>query len=357
MHTCFSAPSLPDKEFIYEWAGRQTELSLNYQKTGIGMSNSPEGRKKKREMLSALDMAFKNRASLDLRTEYISRYRKVFVDHLEDPGTFENFRFFCVPESDEMIMFYLSIWTGDMASAMLYLHYYGKSLSGKYRFSPTGEAWRVMAENEGIAENERIKAESVAKEIRANKLQNICFFGGGLLPERLYDNCLGGKRVSLFETGPVTERKILLSPSSVTPPNFLKVYHDSLLNASKSVELKNSTDLVVMHGVSMYLGKEREAMATALKNAGALLRAGGIMMFDYLLMTEGMLRTATAQHWPGAKDMLIFKNPKEAILEANYVVNLANELGPARFYVSSMEITMNRRWGPTSVRCHIVKST
>ena len=206
MHTCFDAPSLPNSEFIYEWAGRQTELSLKYQKTGIGMSDCTEGRRKKREMLMALEAAFKNRASLDLRTEYISRYRKIFVDHLEDPGTFENFRFFRVPESDEMIMFYLSIWTGDMASAMLYLHYYGKALSGKYRFSPTGEAWRVMAENEGIAENERVKAGSVAKEIRESKLQNICFFGGGLLPERLYDDCLGGKRISLFETGPVTER-------------------------------------------------------------------------------------------------------------------------------------------------------
>ena len=78
-------------------------------------------------------------------------------------------------------------------------------------------------------------------------------------------------------------------------------------------------------------------------------------MFDYLLMTEGMMRTATAQHWPSAKDMLIFQTPEKAIIEANHAVGLANNFPGANFRILSNETTYNPIWGPTSVRVRLQK--
>lgn len=359
MHTCFTAPSLPTQEFIYEWAGRQTELSVQYRKDGIGMSKTPDGRQKKRAMMKALDAVFQNRASLDLRTDYISTYRKLFLDHLEDPGTFENFRFFFVPDSDEMIMFYLSIWTGRMGDAMLYLHRYGKNLAGLYRFAPHHESWFQMVEHEAIAQNEKIKAESVAAKIKFTGAKNICFFGGGALPERLYHRCLAGKNVKVIETDTHpkgTAHSVMRYPSQDAAPASLRIISDSLLNTKCYPELRATQDLVVMHGVSMYLGKESKNMAFALENASYALRPGGTMMFDYLLMTPGMLRTATAQHWPGAEKMLIFDNAAQAIVETNAVVNLANKKLASRFFIDSLETTTVERWGATSLRVHLVKT-
>ncbi len=100
MHTCFDAPNLSTPKFVYEWAERQTELSLKFMNDGKGMSSTSEGRKQKREMMIALDRAFKERASTELHADYLMIYRDLFFKHLEDPGTFENFRFFDVPNSD-----------------------------------------------------------------------------------------------------------------------------------------------------------------------------------------------------------------------------------------------------------------
>ena len=99
--------------------------------------------------------------------------------------------------------------------------------------------------------------------------------------------------------------------------------------------------------------KKSENMAAALDNAGFVLRHGGIMMFDYLLMTKGMMRTATAQHWPDARNMLIFKTPEEVLEETNRVIKLACR--DWMFFVDAFEPTKNERWGATSVRIALEK--
>ena len=112
--TCLDIPkSEIDKAFghlsekrIYEWASYQTALSAAYIKTGNGTSSTPEGTFAKRAMLDKLKGAFIKRGN---PTDW-DIYKDLFVQHLEDPGTLENFRYFCVPNSDEMIMFYVSIW-------------------------------------------------------------------------------------------------------------------------------------------------------------------------------------------------------------------------------------------------------
>lgn len=281
------------------------------------------------------------------------KYQKLFDAHLEDPGTIRNFEYFCVPDSDEMIRFYTSIWTGQMADAMMGLHGEGCDLKGNLRKLPENEAWKQMITYEGIAVNERIKAESVAETLHElageadGDTLRVVSFGGGKHPERFYD-LPDESQIDWvnFETD-----------GSVTDENaHCRVIHDNLLNAATYQDLREVTDLVPMHGVSMYLGKSKAAMANALSNGRILLRKNGIMMFDYLLMTEGMKRTATAQHWPHAQEMKIFETPDEAIREGRETVALVNNGSVDAFLdVERINVTMVEPWGPTSVRFRVRK--
>lgn len=344
------------KDKMYEWAAYQAALSVDYLKTGKGNSATPDTAFCKRQMMEKLQNAFKTRGN----PEDWGKYRDLFDKHLEDPGTLENFRYFCVPDSDEMIMFYISIWTGDMASAMEFLHRYGKDLKGNRRESPENEAWWQMTEYEGIAVNEHLKAQAIADLIEVEGVDRACFFGGGNLPERLYDGCLYGVKVTLFETGRKVEVDDLeFGGEDALPcdrflfPDDVVVYDENLLKAANHKELLNTQELVVMHGVSMYLGQNLDGMVAALENGRELLVNDGVMSFDYLLMTEGMKRTATAQHWPNAEKMKIFNTPDEALAEGCKTVELVNEhagIVDAYFDIESAVVNLVEPWGPTSVR-------
>ncbi|MBQ3309196.1 hypothetical protein IJG78_00795 [Candidatus Saccharibacteria bacterium] len=342
------------KNKIYEWAAYQAALSVEYVKTGKGVSSTPEGAFSKKKMLDRLEHAFLERGN----ASDWNQCKDLFQNHLEDPGTLENFRYFCVPDSDEMIMFYKSIWTGDMASAMEYLHRWGKDLTGHYRQSPENESWYRMTEFEGIAVNERLKAQAVADLIYLEDVDNVCFFGGGNLPERLYGWSLNSlNSITLFETGKIAQIDELLyreldDYGKLFNPDIVHIYQENLLNASSHENLLSTQDLVVMHGVSMYLGKNREGMIGALKNAKAILRDKGLMSYDYLLLTEGMKRTATAQHWPGAENMKIFNSVEEAIAEAKEIIYLVNSTSANTSFFNLESIVVNsvEPWGETSVR-------
>ena len=345
------------KDKIYEWAAYQAALSVDYARTKKGSSYTPTGAFAKRAMLKRLEEAFLSRGNAG----DWSKYSELFAKHLEDPGTLENFRYFCVPDSDEMIMFYKSIWTGDMASAMEYLHRWGKDLKGNYRKSPEDESWYRMTEFEGIAVNERLKAKAISNLFDTYELENVCFFGGGNLPERLYNNCLYGANITLFETGTIVAPEDLANnlagPDSIFEkylvPENVTIYRENLLQAATHEELVGVQDLVVMHGVSMYLGKNIDGMVCALKNALMLLCRDGLMSYDYLLLTDGMKRTATAQHWPGAENMKIFSSVEEAIAEGKETIRLANEANRCNdtyFDVENITINSVEPWGETSVR-------
>lgn len=364
--TCLDIPkSEIDKAFghlsekrIYEWASYQTALSAAYIKTGNGTSSTPEGTFAKRAMLDKLKGAFIKRGN---PTDW-DIYKDLFVQHLEDPGTLENFRYFCVPNSDEMIMFYVSIWLGDMASAMEYLHRWGKDLKGNYRKSPEDEAWYRMTEYEGIAVNERLKAQAVADlidaELKNYQVNKVCFFGGGNLPERLYDHCLWGMpEIYVFEIEATTSPEDLnLGPSAEESTyyfeNGLPIFiRESLNQAPTHSELLSQMHIVIMHGVSMYLGKDQQSMVEALLSGYKLLRSGGVMSFDYLLMTDGIKRTATAQHWPRAQEMKIFESVTDAIKEGKEVVRLTNGcVNDKYFTIENIAVNSVEPWGETSVR-------
>ena len=362
--TCMDIPitsglgNMPEDK-MYDWASYQTALTSEFLKTKQGVSATKAGLKKKEEMLGRLKSAFRSRGNVN---DY-AKYAEMFEKHLEDPGTLENFRFFCVPDSDEMIMFYVNIWSGNMAAAMEYLHRWGKDLKGNYRQSPKNEAWFAMTQFEGIAVNEQLKAKGIAKLIESEKAESICFFGGGNLPERLYtygaqeEPCLRDMDIVVFETGKTTDVEELSrgEETELLDLSRFHLYYESLLTAANSRHsVRERSHIVTMHGVSMYLGKEIGPMVEALANGKALLQKNGVMSFDYLLLTEGMKRTATAQHWPNAEKMKIFTSVEQAIAEGKATVDACNKYDKfedqSHFDVESIIINTVKPWGETSVR-------
>ncbi len=106
-----------------------------------------------------------------------------------------------------------------------------------------------------------------------------------------------------------------------------------------------------MHGVSMYLGKE--LTIKALLCAYALLKNGGYMKYDYLIMTESMRRVLATQGWPkGRGEMDIFPNAQEAIERAREVTSVVNDTlkGNGFFDIDDIQTTLVEPWGATSVR-------
>ena len=337
-------------EALFHWATHEANLSEDFNAGRIkGTSAEEQTKKRKKEMLERIEQAFHDRGSLAMRADFITYYRDMFLSRLEDPGLLHNFEYFDIPSSDYMLMFYLSMWTSRMADAMIYLHNYGWNLKGEFKKIPKDDVWYHMSKFEAMNIGEREKAKSVANwSYRIGTLPKITFFGGGNLPERFYG--LQHSDITVFDAGIVRPISELFADNDWQRLHTT-FYKENLLQAPAHQELQGTQNLVVMHGVSMYLGPI--LTVKALKIGCDLLAKNGIMMFDYLIMTESMRRCLVTQGWPKTeKEMDIFANPGDAIKRGIETLEKVNALLEGKAYFDAIET--NTRlvdpWGATNVR-------
>ena len=271
-------------------------------------------------------------------------------------------------------MFYISVWTGKMADAMIYLHNYGWDLKGDFGPVPEDDVWAQMSNYEAMNISERVKAQSIVDWVyrrytdKASKTPiYVTAFGGGNLPERFY--CAGPNnefwlkditnlpveiRVTVFDDGQVCDVNELCTKDDA---GYVEYISDNLLNTDSEQYdyMRTSQDFVWMHGVSMYLGP---MVPQALLNGFYLLVPEGEMKYDYLLMTESMRRVLATQGWPkGRGEMFIYDTPDEAIAQARKDVAEANKhlFTNEYFDISDIQTTIVEPWGPTCVRVTLKK--
>lgn len=366
---------------LKEWASNSADLSERY-KNGEIAGNSERSQtdfSRRRAMVERVELAFSRRACTEIYGEYCATYRGLFEKNLNDPGLLQNFEYFNVPSSDFMLMFYVSMWTGKMADAMIYLHNHGWDLKGKFRKIPADDVWFQMSFYEAMNINERIKAQSVVDKIDAIVAKkafavgdwrvavHATAFGGGNLPERFYNTSDGrstfwigkpmdepeGLFLTVFDSGEVRSLSELYPSDQVAAVDYI---HESFAEAPKHPELVGTQDLVWMHGLSMYLGPK---VPDALKAGFDLLVEGGEMMYDYLIMTESMRRCLSTQGWPvDRKRMSIQPDVQSAYIQAKkdvYALNLMMHRGKAFFEIEKLEITEIYPWGAQSLRVTLKK--
>ena len=228
---------------------------------------------------------------------------------------------------------------------------------GVIRPVPVDDIWYQMSYYEGMNINERKKAEGVVKFIKDNNIKHATSFGGGDVPERLYD-LPSDLELTVFDDGQVSPLEELFPDKDQRDKvNFIR---ESLANATKHPELFNTQELVWMHGVSMYLDEtKKHQMTGAILSGVALLAPEGYMKYDYLLWTESMRRVIRTQNWPYDKNnpMVIFKNVDAVLKQARRTIKAVNKAlgGEAHVEVLDPEITFTEPWGVTSVRFTIQK--
>ncbi|MBR5408806.1 hypothetical protein IK112_02550 [Candidatus Saccharibacteria bacterium] len=337
---------LPEDK-VSAWVGESIKLSKEYHAGNLPpASEDPAWKKRKDLLLAQTKEAYEKRGNIEDYEEAL------FSEHLEDPGTIENWELSEVPTSDEMIQFFVNTWHGNTAMSMDYLHDSGKDLRGNMRRAPKDEVWHKMTTFEGMAINEHVAAKSLAAKAREIAATKIAFFGGGNISERLYN--LPNAEIINFDTGKMYTLQELF-PENFWQREHTTVIPENLLMSAQHMELHDKIDLIGMRGVSMYLG--RALMVKALLNAFALLRPGGYMMFNYLLDTASMQRTLFPQHWPkGPRGVMdIFEDPILAITEGQKTLAAVNEEIhkniPGSFFYAEPNITVNvvEPWGATNV--------
>lgn len=369
---------------LREWASDDADLSELFEKgETCNVSATRKGLARKNNMLERIDVAFSQRANAEICGLYREKYQEQFRKKLEDPGLLHNFEYFNIPSSDYMLMFYISMWNGKMADAMIYLHDYGWDLKGEFHKIPIHDVWCQMSYYEAMNINERIKAQSVVDKIDAiiakksfagefgsHVTANVMAFAGGNLPERFYgtsDGRNGGKwigrpfdepeqvNIIVFDNGDVRPMEELYPEDQRGAVDYI---HESFENAPKHQELLGTQDLIWMHGLSMYLGPR---VPDALLAGALLLVDTGEMMYDYLIMTESLRRCLNTQGWPTNKDeMFIQPDVQSAYEQAQKDVRALNfkvESGKFRFEIEGAEITEIEPWGATSLRITLRKYT
>lgn len=366
---------------LKEWASNSADLSERY-KNGEIAGNSERSQtdfSRRGAMMERVELAFSRRACTEIYGEYCATYRGLFEKKLDDPGLLQNFEYFNVPSSDFMLMFYVSMWTGKMADAMIYLHNFGWDLRGNFCEIPPDDVWFQMSFYEAMNINERIKAQSVVDKIDAIVAKkafavgdwrvavHATAFGGGNLPERFYNTSDGRSTfwigmpmdepedlfLTVFDSGEVRSLSELYPSDQVAAVDYI---HESFAEAPKHPELVGTQDLVWMHGLSMYLGPK---VPDALKAGFDLLVEGGEMMYDYLIMTESMRRCLSTQGWSvDRKHMFIQPDVQSAYIQAKKDVcalNLMMRRGKALFEIEKLEITEIYPWGAQSLRVTLKK--
>ncbi len=391
MSSCWDAPHaerdpkvrgyghLPLKD-LKEWASDDADLSEQFKAGKILGTSNCSLVKARNDMIGRIELAFSRRASSAVYGDYCSSYRQLFSDKLNDPGLLHNFIYFNVPRSDFMLMFYVSMWTGKMADAMIYLHNYGWDLKGRFGPIPPEDVWFQMSFYEAMNINERIKAQSVVDEIDKivarksfatndfNCIVHATAFGGGNLPERFYGTSDG--RGAMWVGTPFDEPEDLLltvfdngevrSMNELYPEDqrgAVDYVHESFSKVYDYPELHGTQDLVWMHGLSMYLGPK--GVPEALRAGLVLLKDGGEMMYDYIIMSESLRRCLNTQGWPVDRQfMFIEPNVQSAYDRAKRDVALLNlriDKGKQLFEIDRMMITEIHPWGATSLRVILKK--
>ncbi|MBQ6409724.1 hypothetical protein IJI18_00505 [Candidatus Saccharibacteria bacterium] len=351
----FSYGQLP-KEAIYQWATEQADLSERYFNGDLpGVSATPEGKKRKEQMLYAVRQALVERSSFNADTVEVRM--KEAEKHLEDPGLLKNFEFFEIPSSDFMLQFYFAVWDRRIAELMGYLHNYGKDLKGVVREVPPNDVWYQMSYFEGMNINERKKSQAISDFITSKNIKYATTFGGGNIPERFY-SLPKDLELTVFDDGPVSPMEELFPDENVR--KNVHYCREPLSKAMQHQDLFNTQELVWMHGVSMYLNEvERHEMTGAILAGLTLLRSGGYMKYDYLLWTESMRRVIKTQNWPydPRNPMVIFDTVSDAIIQGRITLQVVSTklAGIADIETLDPEVTLVEPWGTTSVRFTIRK--
>lgn len=342
-------PFLP-KEALTEWAAKEVQLSMQYRKGEIpAMSATEAGAVAKQKIINDIDAAFDRYASTEVKKDYATKYKKMFLDRLEDPGLVHNFLYFEIPSSEYMLQFYLSVWQGEMAKVMLFLHGYGWNLQNKYRRIPDSDVWSQMSFYEGMNNNERQKVmillEFVSGLLSRHGKPCITSFGGGNEPLRLYTERIFNW--TIFDDGSVLpESELFPLPAQRERVNY---YHENLFNAASHNELLMTQHLVYMFGLSMYLGEE--GLPKALAIAEKLLKPGGRIMFDFLHQMLSIQRVVLTQGWPvTGEKMYTMTSTDQAISEARKNVSVANSLisDGYQLMIETLQLNFVEPWGVTS---------
>ncbi|MBQ3261090.1 hypothetical protein IJH29_00280 [Candidatus Saccharibacteria bacterium] len=385
--TCFDVSNLSTEQLV-DWVDLEIKLGMDFANGKISpISKMPaeypaldlvrleegdeglSGPELKKQVMDKVDRAFLYRTDKPTRDSFLHCYRSLFLKYLENPGLVRNFKFFKVPESDAMLLFYINVWTGNMAGVMDLLHHNAPhfsyvNLAGEIATDfDSRDSWPQMSMHEAMNINEREKAKEVCDEINRlakslGRPPKVTALGSGNFPERFYG--LPETKLTLFDSSPTVLPESRLFSVATPAGHFnaknLVFYHEDLFGACSHSELIRTQDLVTLRGVSMYL--EDKSVADALVVGAKLLSLSREMMVDFLVLTKSMVRVGL-QGWPKKPtEMFISKNADEAILRAQYVMGIANMLlfkDGLRFSISDIKVTNLPPWGVQSVRVKYLK--
>jgi|GEM_PF-2236851 len=318
----------------------------------------------KAELIEKISQAFNERASSENQRQYYGTWKKMFEDHLENPALLRNFIYFDIPNSDAMILFYIHVWQGNMAMTMEYLHneapyFKTKNLKGNDYIPGPDDSWFHMSHYESMNQNERAKATRLAKDFNDfyknhQEPPRIVSLGAGNLPERFYGlpKCI----YTALDTSPHVLPVEKLFPGEDAVNTFNREHCNYLKEDLSKIlqnhpELAGKQDFVVLLGGSMYLPDE--AIIGIMKMAKVLLRPGGKMVIDYLILTNSMRRVGV-QGWPvNPANMQISQSLNDACDRADKIIEAVNsdfqspsdkELAETYAHVNTFE-----PWGDQSV--------
>lgn len=365
---------LTDEEY-QAWVSTELQLNVAYQKDGCGVSallagdpklalitsdprlNRLSGIQLKNHLLDRIETFFLRHTTLSTCRQFEETWRAQFIERLENPALLRNFLFFDIPSSEAMLQFYVNVWNGNVPAVMDLLHdsepdfaYRGFDGELKSRFDPT-DSWPVMSTFEAMNISERQKSEWLCGKLHAfarvfHTPPRVVSLGAGniternvFLPETIY---------TAFDTSP-----FVLSPEEIFPGfrmsdrfnrQNLNYFKEDVFGVADHPELFGTQDFVFIMGLSMYLDDDQLNKLFILANR--LLRPGGQLLINYLLLTDSVRRIAV-QGWPHAELMHVATHASQAYDRAIGNAAIANTfVGSSNpFQAPHWQVTTVKPWG------------
>jgi len=203
--------------------------------------------------------------------------------------------------SDAVIMFDYDSWTGNLALACLLAYGITHDIDGVLRPVSMDDPMLVYIKENSSLEFMRYRSQHAQETIQALKQKNpgrkirVGVFGGGAEPALWVDEMsLDGVEVIIYDTN--VAMKGVLEQIMEQPLEELGVDYrtEDFMKAFTDESMFGMFDLIIYNGVMSYYPEKKLEIV---KGTNRLLKVGGIMFFDDILMHPDMVFGLLVRAW------------------------------------------------------------
>ena len=203
--------------------------------------------------------------------------------------------------SDAVLMFDYDAWTNNLATACLLAHGITHDIDGNLMPVRMDDPMLVYIYENSSLQFMRYRSKMAQEEIlrlkRSNpdKINRVGVFGGGAEPALWLDGMdLSGIEFIVYDTNPLMKGVLVQILEQPLEELGIDYRIESFINAFADTSMHDTFDLIIYNGVMSYYPEKKFDIAAGTQR---LLKNGGMMLFDDILMHPDMVFGLKVRGW------------------------------------------------------------